>query len=106
MVNRASQHSPVERIATLEALLAEASAAHAEYEKTVLNGVYDEQWPRWYAAYAVDQGVGELIGRDVTADELADFLAQSWDEQRQAGESQTETWEAYTARRIADQLAR
>jgi hypothetical protein len=32
-------------------LLKRAAAAHHVYEKTELNGVYDKDWPRWYAAH-------------------------------------------------------
>jgi hypothetical protein len=34
-------------------LLREAAAAHGEHEKTELGGVYDEQWPEWYAEHMV-----------------------------------------------------
>ena len=51
-----------DRIAALEALLAETEAAHGAYETTELNGVYDQEWPRWYAAYAVEHGIGEIRG--------------------------------------------
>lgn len=36
-------------------LLNETAAAHGEYEKTELNGVFDEQWPEWYATYFTDR---------------------------------------------------
>lgn len=32
-------------------LLEEAAAAHGVYETEQLNGVYDEEWPTWYAAH-------------------------------------------------------
>ena len=61
-----------DRIAALEALLAETEAAHGAYETTELNGVYDQEWPRWYAAYAVEHGIGEiLVGHAVSSDDLA-----------------------------------
>ena len=44
----------------IEALLAEAEQAHGTYEATVLQGVYDQDWPRWYAGYAVEHGVAEI----------------------------------------------
>ena len=95
-----------DRAAALERLLTEPSAAHGVYEKTELNGVYDEEWSRWYAGYAVDHGIGELLGRQgVTADELARFLEQSWDEQQRAEPKATESWAAYTARRMSKELA-
>jgi hypothetical protein len=36
-------------------LLKETAAAHGEYEKAELNGVFDEQWPEWYATYFTDR---------------------------------------------------
>ncbi|HVL62277.1 MAG TPA: hypothetical protein VM430_12845 [Microbacterium sp.] len=32
-------------------LLTEAAAAHGAYEAEELGGVYDEEWPAWYAAH-------------------------------------------------------
>ena len=37
---------------------AETEQAHGTYEGTVLRGVYDQAWPEWYAAYAVEQVSG------------------------------------------------
>lgn len=88
----------------MAALLEEAQAAHAVYEKTELNGVYDQDWPRWYAAYAVDHGVGERLGREVTVDDLAAFLASSYADFEQADPKPAEPWPAYTARRLAEEL--
>lgn len=34
--------------------LKQAADAHGVHEKTELNGVYDEQWPEWYAAHMVE----------------------------------------------------
>jgi hypothetical protein len=90
-----------DRAAALEALLAETEAAHGVYEKTELKGVYDQDWPRWYAEYAVDHGVGALLGHSITADELARFLTASWEEFRQAEPRPSEPWTAYMARRLA-----
>jgi hypothetical protein len=50
----------------LRDLLQETAAAHGEFEKTELNGVYDEDWPTWYAAFMArtleERGV-ELVDR-------------------------------------------
>jgi hypothetical protein len=40
-------------------LLKDTAVAHGEFEKTELGGVYDEQWPEWYATYFVDRLHGE-----------------------------------------------
>ena len=93
-----------DQIGALEALLAETEAAHGVYETTELNGVYDQEWPRSYANYAVDHGIDTLLGRAVTADELARFLTTSWNELRNADPRPNDPWAAYTARRIAAEL--
>jgi hypothetical protein len=92
------------RIEAIRTLLAEAEAAHGSFEATELNGVYDHEWARWYAEYAVEHGIGERLGHDVGADRLAQFLADSFDEFERADPKPTEPWAAYTARRIADEL--
>lgn len=40
----------------LAALLRDAEAAHAEYEKTL--GKRDEHWPEWYAKWIFDKMEG------------------------------------------------
>jgi hypothetical protein len=62
--------------ASLALLLTEASAAHGAYETSELGGVYDEQWPAWYARYLVAHGLGTFLGRAVTAEEVAPLLAE------------------------------
>ena len=94
----------MDRIEALAGLLAETGEAHGRYEETELNGVYDQQWPQWYAAHAVGQGIGELVGRTVTADELAAFLASTNAEFERIEPKPSEPWAAYTARRIAMEL--
>jgi hypothetical protein len=91
-------------VGAVNALLAETEEAHGRYEATELNGVYDEEWPRWYAAYAVDHGIGELLGRDVTTDKLAEFLADRYAQFEQTNLKPSEGWAAYMARRIAAEL--
>ncbi|MCE4027190.1 hypothetical protein LXM50_14515 [Microbacterium sp. Au-Mic1] len=36
-------------------LLRAAATAHGAYEAQDLGGIYDEQWPEWYAAHMVRQ---------------------------------------------------
>lgn len=93
-----------DRVAAIEALLAETQAAHSEYERTELNGVYDREWPRWYAEYAVGHGIGGLLDRAVTADELSSFLARTWEEFQRADPKPPDAWGPYTARRLATEL--
>lgn len=93
-----------ERSSAIAALLREAEQAHAVYEADELNGVYDEAWPRWYATYAVDHGLGEIIGHDVGVDELTTFLTQSYAAFDAADPKPAEPWADHTATRIAAEL--
>ena len=93
-----------DRLAALVTLLRQVEAAHGVYENDVLHGVYDQEWPRWYAEYAVANGIGIVLGRAVTTEELAGFLASSWDQIRQLDPKPTDPWAALMARRIAAEL--
>ena len=99
-----SERTPGERVGSLDALLVETGQAHGVFEETELKGVYDQEWARWYAAYAVEHGLGALIGRPVAVDDLAAFLAKSNAEFEHIEPKPTESWAAYTARRIAAEL--
>ncbi len=92
---------PTEAVRTL---LDETKAAHGRFEETELKGVYDQDWPSWYAAYAVDHGIVELLGRPIRAEALAEFLTTSNGEFERLDPKSTETWTAYTARRMATEL--
>jgi hypothetical protein len=92
------------RIEALTALLAQAGEAHGKYEETELNGVYDKDWAGWYAAYAVEHGIGALIGHTISTDRLAEFLARSNVEFEGTEPRSAEPWAAYTARRISAEL--
>jgi len=94
----------VDRIGAITALLERTMEAHGRYEETALHGVYDREWARWYAAHAVEQGIGVLIGHTITADQLAQFLAGSNAEFERIDPRPSEPWAAYTAQRIAQEL--
>ena len=86
--------------AAIAALLAQASAAHADYEERELGGVYDERWPEWYAAYLVEHGLGDHLGRPISAGELGDLLAAADAAYKQA--QPDEHWTAFYARRLIE----
>jgi hypothetical protein len=92
---------PTDRIGAIEALLTEAESAHGVYETTELNGVYDEDWPRWYAGYAVEHGIGALLGRPITADELTERFTSAWSEFKDVDPRPAEPWTTFIARRLA-----
>ncbi len=93
-----------DRIDAIHALLVETEKAHGRFEETELHGVYDQAWPRWYAAYAVEHGIGELVGHAISADRLAAFLATSNAEFAATMPTPSDPWPVYTARRVAAEL--
>ena len=93
-----------DRIPAIRALLGQAESAHGVYETTELDGVYDQAWPSWYAEYAVEHGIGKLLGHPVSAETLAEFLGRAFADFKEAGPDSTESWSVYTAERIAAEL--
>jgi hypothetical protein len=93
-----------DRVEAIRQLLVQAEGAHGDYERTELGGTYDEEWPRWYAEYAVDHGIADLLGSPLGPDDLSAFLASSYAEFKVARADPDEEWAAYTARRIVTGL--
>jgi hypothetical protein len=93
-----------DRIGAVQALLEQTEAAHGIYETTELNGTYDQEWPGWYAKYAVDHGLGDLVGRALTVEEITGLLERVWDDLQHADPKPPEPWAAYAARRLAEEL--
>ncbi|MEO8393638.1 MAG: hypothetical protein ABI700_11670 [Chloroflexota bacterium] len=91
-----------DRVEEITQLLEQAGQAHGRYEQTELKGVYDQQWPRWYAGRVVEQGISALLDHAVTVDQVAAFFTASYaDYQR---DKITDAWSAYTARRMQAEL--
>jgi hypothetical protein len=95
----------VTREQAVHALLTETEAAHGGYEATELNGVYDQEWATWYATYAVDHGIGKLVGRTVSAGALAELLTSTFDAFKAADPEPAVPWATWMARRIVEELA-
>jgi hypothetical protein len=53
--------------ADIAALLEAAATAHSVYEAESLGGS-DDQWPAWYAAYLLEQGLRDRLPRTVSGD--------------------------------------
>lgn len=88
-------------VQAIAALLTRAESAHGDYEATELNGIYDEAWADWYAAYAVQHGIGDLLGQPITSERLGKLLASAFDEFRSLEGSPCEPWATFVARCIA-----
>ena len=83
-------------------LLSQAGAAHGVYEENELNGVYDENWPDWYAAYLVQHGLGDLLGAPILADQLSQLLKQC--DQAYKQERPGRGWPEFYAQRLVAQM--
>jgi hypothetical protein len=93
-----------ERIDDVTALLVRTAEAHGRYEESELGGVYDREWARWYSAYAVEHGIGDLVGHAVSAERLARFLADTFADFQRIEPEPTGGWPGYTSRRIVAEL--
>ena len=70
--NANEQISQSPEFSELAAALKAAGSAHHEYEQTVLNGVFDEQWPMFYAAFVLGR-----VGEFATPSALTSWLKKS-----------------------------
>lgn len=91
---------PAEKIAKVTDILARTTAAHSEYEKTVLKGVYDEAWADWYAEKALELGFNEALGSYLSAAALSKQLTDLNDERKKL--TPEPGWAAYTAQRLVE----
>jgi hypothetical protein len=82
----------------IAALLDKTLAAHSVHEERELHGVYDQEWPAWYAAYLVEHGIGDLLGQAITPEQLAGLLKQYDVEYRT--QPRTESWPEYYATQL------
>jgi hypothetical protein len=85
----------------IESLLIQAEQAHGQYEQTILNGIYDQDWAIWYANYVIDQGIDKVLNRSFSGERLSQFLSQSY-EQYKAEQSQ-KTWAACSAQKLVEE---
>ncbi len=79
-------------------LLSQAGSAHHVFEQTILKGVYDQEWPAWYAQYVIEHGLNDLLGRPVTVEQLGRFLAENYELYKR--ENSKLSWADYTAQQI------
>lgn len=82
----------------LEMLLIRAGSAHGAYEARELGGVYDQDWPQWYAAYLLEHGLTDLLASMPIHAQVAAWL-QACDTAYRA-ERPAMPWPAFYAARI------
>lgn len=87
-----------QRFFGLATLLEAAGNAHGVYETNQLGGVYDQNWPDWYAAWLVEHDVGALLGSSPTVVTLSAQLQECDAVYKQ--ERRNESWPPFYARRL------
>ena len=104
-----SNGNQASREAEISSLLGQTGAAHEVYERDELNGQYDADWPRWYAAYLLEHGLPALLGKTGNHETLKRPLDQVLMEAdaKHRADAPGENWRDYYARYllgIADTL--
>ena len=79
-------------------LLSRAGGAHHIFEQTELKGVYDTEWPAWYADWCVAHGLNRLLKTQRSSAELARLL-NDINEQRKQSSTDLD-WAAFTAQEL------
>lgn len=87
----------------MAALLQAAGQAHHTYQEEELDGVRNEDWPRWYAAWLLENGLQTMFAPPPQQEKLAGQLARISADHK-AAESD-ESWPDYTAPRLLDALS-
>ena len=94
-----------DRIEAVTTLLTEAESAHGTYEALDLGGVYDRDWATWYAEYAIEHGLPEILGHATPLDRVGPLLASAYAEFEQLDPRPDRgEWAGYIARRIVEDL--
>ncbi len=86
-------------VAQIANLLSQAGSAHHHFEQTVLNGVYDQEWPAWYADYVIKHGLNDLLPKPVTVEQLSHFFSESYEIYKL--KNSPLGWADYTAQEIS-----
>lgn len=86
---------------TVEGLLRQTGAAHGVYEENELNGVYDQDWAAWYAAWALENGLNDLLNAAWEQPALTARLIDLNEAHKQANTG--ENWAQFTARHLVEE---
>lgn len=84
----------------LKYLLEQAGEAHHAYEQEQLDGERDEEWPRWYAAFLLENGLATQIMPPPNQEKLADRLVAITEKHK--AEASDQNWAGYAAQHLAE----
>lgn len=86
----------------VETLLIQSEQAHGQHERSVLNGIYDQNWATWYAQYAIEHNIYKYLDRQLSIEQLSQFLSQSYDQYK--AERPQQSWATYTAEKLVKEF--
>jgi hypothetical protein len=89
-----------QQIEQIADLLSRAGAAHHTFEQNELGGVYDADWPAWYADWVLQNGLNDLLGNDLDVNTLGPLLAEINNTHQQADTDLS--WAQFTAQVLAE----
>jgi hypothetical protein len=87
-----------ERENRIASLLSAASSAHHSYEQEELGGEFHPDWPQWYAAWLLENGLASTFTPPPGQQALADALERISAEHKEADSEQA--WADFTASRL------
>ena len=79
-------------------LLSQAGAAHHIFETNELQGVYDMEWPVWYAKWSIQHGLNTLLETQMDTAQLARLLDEINEQHKQS--SGGLSWAEFTAQEL------
>jgi hypothetical protein len=88
------------QVIQIATLLSQAGSAHHHFEQTILKGIYDQEWPAWYADYLVQHGLAEMLSTPVAVELLSHFLAENYELYKR--ENSKLGWADYTAQQLVE----
>ncbi len=87
-----------ERENRIASLLTAAGSAHHKYEQEELNGEYDKDWPQWYAAWLLENGLASAFTPPPGQLALAEALESISAEHKETDSEQS--WSEFSAPRL------
>lgn len=90
----------MEKAREIKHMLINTVQHHHQYQEEQLGGEYNLGWADWYAEFLLENGLEEVWGREISAEELAAVLNKLDEEYN--SEEREENWPTYYAARMVE----
>ena len=85
-------------VSNMRYVLSKAKNAHHKYEQNELDGRFDTEWYKWYADFILNSNVKTELRKNITEEEMIDFLKDITDDYTE--NEVEEDWEDYAAEKL------